>query len=192
MAKQPFAVHVTGEQKPVPSVHSRVAPIIPTHGAPPPTAPPQPSISLAKIVEAMKESHEPLAALLSRLSDDLYNAAVLQNPLAFVTTQMPQSDVSIPDADTLVALHQNRLHGPVVVVVRSDNAPNNDVSQVLLTSSQSANTTRRAQVHAAGTTTIAAVLRPGHSLFVGARALTFPVRAYFTVVPLNGRSGLFE
>lgn len=126
-----------------------------------------------------------VAEALDRVADDGYNAAILNNPTAFATTQGRDPAVSMP-SEAPVLVYRNDDHGeiPVVLSVRVDGQ---DVSEIL-GSNASFNGTE-AQIR--GVNQITAVLRPRQELWVAVRALNYPVRVIPTAIPLRGKAAVF-
>lgn len=126
--------------------------------------------------------------LVTRLSDDLYNSAVLANPRAFAAAYGRSGSAAISDTAKSVKVYRNDFDVAVVVVGRADN-PASDILSVHVGAAEVA--PADAQMHR-NDGTFAMVLRPGQTLFGAVRAAT-PGTAtiVFTAVPLRGRAVVF-
>ena len=125
-----------------------------------------------------------LAEVLDRLADDTYNAAVLNNPAAYVATQGRESSVAVLSEAPLRA-YRNETDVPVALVLRADGA---DVTEVL--ASGAAFNGNEAQVR--GQNQITMLLRPRQEAWVSVRAgFGTPVRLVTTAIPLRGKATVF-
>lgn len=131
-----------------------------------------------------------LAAMLDRLTDDTYNAAVMANPAIMVASHGKAQVVQATAVDTAVKVYHNRMMVPVVVYVRADNA-NHDVIGISATTSDGKYLEGQVQ----GTNAIACLLRPAQALFVNVNASTIdgsnPVTLTVTSMALRGKAGVF-
>lgn len=155
--------------------------------------PPSPEVLAKAVAEALGPAIAIVVQALDRLSDDLYNNAVLTNPTAFVAgrTKETTKSVSATDASTGVSLYRNASNDTVVLYARADNSPTDDVVALLLSYQRMG--LAEAQIDGAITNGKAAavVLRPGQEVFVNVKAITYPANVHFTVVPLRGRATVF-
>ncbi len=155
--------------------------------------PASPEVLAKAVAEALAPAVAIVVQALDRLSDDLYNNAVLTNPAAFVAgrTKETTKQVTAADAATGLALYRNAGNDTVVLYARADNSPTDDVVALLL--SYQRMSLAEAQIDGALTNGKAAavVLRPSQEVFVNVKALTYPANVHFTVVPLRGRATVF-
>lgn len=122
-------------------------------------------------------------AALGSVADDAYNAAVLNNPLAFALTQPKDASVSV-SSENAVRAYRNLLSVPVAIVIRADGP---DVSEVLASSAAFSGT--EAQIR--GQNQIVGVLLPNQEVWVSVRALNYPNRLATTAIPLRGKATVF-
>lgn len=122
-------------------------------------------------------------AALDGVADDAYNAAVLNNPLAFALTQPKDASVSIA-SDTPVRVYRNTHLVPVAIIIRADGP---DVSEILASNASFAGT--EAQMR--GQNQIVGVLLPNQEVWVSVRALNYPNRLATTAIPLRGKATVF-
>lgn len=130
-------------------------------------------LSVAKAVEAA----------IDGMADDAYNAAVLNNPLAFALTQSKDASVSVAN-DTPVRAYRNLNSVPVAIVIRADGP---DVSELLASNAAFSGTD--AQIR--GQNQIVGVLLPNQEVWVSMRALNYPNRLATTAIPLRGKATVF-
>lgn len=122
-------------------------------------------------------------AALGSVADDAYNAAVINNPLAFALTQSKDASVSVAN-DTSVLAYRNRLATPVAIVIRADGG---DVSEVLASNASFSG----AEAQIRGQNQIVGVLLPNQEVWVAVRALNYPCRLATTAIPLRGKATVF-
>lgn len=145
-----------------------------------------------EVALAMMERLEQVVASLDRLSDDAYNAAIIQNPVAFAAMRQKETlNLTEAEAGAGKRLYKNDGGDTVIVYARADNSPNDDVTGVLLSYTQQP--TAQAQIEGSyvNMKASAVVLRPQQEVFVNVKATTYPVIVHFTVIPLRGRAAVF-
>lgn len=167
-----------------------------------PKAPPPVSVSelvdkvSAKLAKELGPKVDGLEGILRRLSDDLYNAALLQNPASFALMHGRSGKVQITDTSP-VLVHDNTDNESVVVYARAVNAAG-DVQALFFANSSGGGVDLEASTEApdAGGRAGGVVLRPGSQLYANARATTAagvatPIYVIYTVIRLRGCAGVF-
>lgn len=170
--------------------------------AAPPRPKPQVSVSelvdkvSAKLAKELGPKFDRLEESFRRLSDDLYNAALLQNPAAFTLMHGRAGKVSITNASP-VLVHDNTENESVVVYARAVNAAG-DVQSLYFANTIGVGADLEALTEApdAGGRAGGVIMRPGSRLYANVRATTAPsvatpVYIIFTVIRLRGCAGVF-
>lgn len=146
----------------------------------------------AETALAVMERLEALVAGLDRLSDDAYNAAIIQNPVAFAAMRQKESlNLTDSEATSGKRLYKNDGGDTVVLYARADNSPTDDVTGVLLSYTQQPRGQAQIEGSYVNMKAAAVVLRPQQEVFVNVKATTYPVVVHFTVIPLRGRAAVF-
>jgi hypothetical protein len=138
-----------------------------------------------RVATAIAEKLAPVVEqAFAKLTDDLYNAAVIQNPAAVATTQGRVTNFSVTSTTPRLAYKNDDL-GPVMVVVRADG----DVSEILGSSSEFGET----QAQMRGQNQIGVVLQPRQPLFVIVRSANYGagLNVVVTIIPLRGKATVF-
>lgn len=124
-----------------------------------------------------------IAAAHAKLADDIYNAAVIQQPDIFAAMRGPDATLTNANVDDSQPF-TNTLDVPVVMVTRADNLPADDVTDVIISRSQSKGADAQMDVGSA-------VVLPHQTVWITVKATTYPTRTIITAIPLRGRATVF-